>query len=101
VRSHRDVQDAHEEVRQELTREKAAALARNCRRLEDLVAGLEELQRRRRPGDRACEAEREAFRALRDEARRFRWYLEVQREAVGIRGRARVDEFYPIPATLD
>jgi hypothetical protein len=102
VGSFRDIDDAHEGVVQELTREKVVALARIGGRLGELVAELE----RRRARWAAQEeppgaSERLAFRALRDEARHFRWYLEVQREAVGVRRHARLDELYPIPASLE
>jgi hypothetical protein len=99
VRSIREAEDAHEGLLRELTREKAAALARIGGRLGELVAELER-RRQTREGEPG-EGERAAFCALRDEARRFRWYLEVQREAVGVRGHARLDEAYPIPASLD
>ena len=44
---------------------------------------------------------REDFSRARAEALRHRWYLEVQREALGIRNHRRLDEFYPMPAPLD
>jgi hypothetical protein len=28
---------------------------------------------------------------------KYRWYLEVQREAIGLRQHQHLDEFYPIP----
>jgi hypothetical protein len=31
----------------------------------------------------------------------YRWYLEVQREALGLRQHHRLDEFYPIPAPIE
>lgn len=38
---------------------------------------------------------------VRAEAVRYRWYLEVQREALGIRNHRSLDEFYPMPPALD
>jgi hypothetical protein len=102
VRSLRDIDDAHEGLLRELTREKAAALARIGGRLGELVTELDRRRARWAAREEPLGAsERLAFRALRDEARRFRWYLEVQREAVGVRGHARLDELYPIPASPD
>ena len=102
MRSDRDIEDAHEGVLQDFTREKAAALARIGGRLADLVAELERRRRRWMAGEPALlEQERAAFQELRAEALLYRWYLEVQREAVGVRGHARLDELYPIPASLE
>ena len=41
-----------------------------------------------------------SFRRLRDEARLYRWYLEVQRESVGLRDHRRLDEDYPRPQSV-
>jgi len=45
------------------------------------------------------EREREvaAWRDLRARAVKYRWYLEVQREALGLRQHQLLDEFYRIP----
>jgi hypothetical protein len=37
---------------------------------------------------------------LRERARRYRWYLEVQRESVGLTRHEALDELYPIPGPL-
>ena len=99
--SRRDIEDAHARVGQELTREGAAALHRIGARLGELSA---ELARRRaaalRLDGRARERAREAYDTLRGEARLYRWYMEVQREAVGVRGHRALDEIYPIPGPL-
>jgi hypothetical protein len=42
-----------------------------------------------------------AYRELRRRAVRYRWYLEVQREALGLRDHHRLDEFYLVPGALD
>jgi hypothetical protein len=39
----------------------------------------------------------QAYRLLLKRAMRYRWYLEVQREAVGIRSHRVIDSVYPIP----
>ena len=41
-----------------------------------------------------------AYEALRKQARRYRWYLEVQREALGLVRHDDLDRFYPIPPQL-
>jgi hypothetical protein len=85
-------------VERELLEERAAALARIAGRLGELVGQLEDL-RSRFPA--VPEADRSGtlatFRLLRDEAKLYRWYLEVQREAVGLRRHDRLDELYRIP----
>ena len=94
--------EKHDQLLRELTEERAAALLRISRTLESLIAqleaareGIEQLQ----GGDRAREIE--VYRQLRREAVRYRWYLEVQREAIGLRHHQRLDEFYRIPAPLE
>ena len=37
------------------------------------------------------------YAALLDKARTWRWYLEVQREAVGLTRHDLIDELYPLP----
>jgi hypothetical protein len=89
-------------VERELLEERAAALARIAGRLGELVAQLGEL-RSRFPD--LSEGERPSalaeFRLVRDEAKLYRWYLEVQREALGLRCHDRLDEVYRIPDALD
>ena len=50
---------------------------------------------------RASSADRDreltALRDLRARALKYRWYLEVQREALGIRRHEALDEFYKVP----
>jgi CHAD domain-containing protein len=77
--------DGYDRVLAELNEERIAALTRISRRLQALIDEL-----------RATE-DPTAQRRLRAEAKRYRWYLEVQREALGIRTHANLDEFYAIP----
>jgi hypothetical protein len=44
---------------------------------------------------------RSRYDALRAQALKYRWYLEVQRESIGIRNHAMLDEMYPVPGELD
>ena len=93
-----DTRSQHQQLLKELQEERAAALARISRRLERL---LEQLQAAREQIARGREEDRardiEAYRELRQQAVKYRWYLEVQREAIGLRHHQRLDEFYPIP----
>jgi hypothetical protein len=85
----------------ELRAEKAAALARIAGMLEGLLA---ELRRRRESFGGLSSEERapavEAYDALREQARLYRWYLVVQREALGLFRHDDVDRHYPLPEPL-
>jgi hypothetical protein len=88
----------HKSLLKELQEERAAALARISRRLERLI---EQLQATREQIAQAPEEDRArgvaAYRELHRQAVKYRWYLEVQREAIGLRQHQRLDEFYRIP----
>ena len=94
--------DAHASLERELTEERAAALLRISGTLDSLIAQLQ-VTRERIDRLRGADREREvgAYRELRREAVRYRWYLEVQREALGLRHHHRLDEFYDIPAPVE
>jgi hypothetical protein len=85
----------------ELRAEKAAALARIAGTLEGLLA---DLRRRRESFGRLSSEERapaaEAYDALWGQARLYRWYLVVQREALGLVRHDDVDRHYPPPEPL-
>jgi hypothetical protein len=85
----------------ELRAEKAAALARIAGTLEGILA---ELQRRREGFGRLPSDERtraaEAHDALREQARLYRWYFVVQREALGLFRHEDVDRHYAPPEPL-
>ena len=88
----------HDGLLRELQEERAAALARISRRLERLLDQLQATREqiaRDRDEDRARNIA--AYRELHREAVKYRWYLEVQREAIGLRQHQHLDEFYPIP----
>jgi hypothetical protein len=96
------LEESFARVERELMQERAAALARISGRLGDLVARLSELRSRWRnlpESDRP--ASLSAFRLLRDEAQLYRWYLEVQRDALGLRRHDDLDELFPIPNALE
>jgi CRP-like cAMP-binding protein len=88
----------HKQLLKELAEERAAALARISRRLERL---LEQLHATREQIAHGRDEDRPravaAYRELHQQAVKYRWYLEVQREAIGLRHHQRLDEFYRIP----
>lgn len=99
-----DIRAKHQSLLKELQEERAAALARISRRLERLIEQCEATREqiaqggdndRRSEGDRASAIA--AYRDLRQQAVKYRWYLEVQREAIGLRNHQGLDEFYRIP----
>jgi hypothetical protein len=93
-----DVRAQHKSLLKELQEERAAALVRISRRLErllDQLSATREQIAHGREEDRARDVA--AYRELREQALKYRWYLEVQREAIGLRQHQRLDEFYPIP----
>src|SRR4029079_18661907 len=97
----RDVAERQGRIELELMEERAAALRRISQTLESLIEQLEAL--RARIGDvhwsnRSPEVAE--YRELRRQAVRSRWYLEVQRESLGLHPNHRLDEFYSIPAPL-
>ena len=79
-----------------------AALSRISRTLEGLIADLLERRERIRSLEGAARADEVArYREVHGRARQYRWYLEVQREALGLRPHRSVDEFYRIPAAIE
>ena len=97
----RDVAERHGEILRELNAERAAALMRISRTLESLIEELH-AARDRLARSTADERSRDLahYRELRRRALTYRWYLEVQREALGLREHRMLDEVYAIPAAL-
>jgi hypothetical protein len=97
----RPAKDAFARVEEEVLRERAAALKRISEALEELLSELAALRAPRDPPSGPERASRaSAYRALCERARLYRWYLEVQREALGLRGHDVLDELYPRPAPM-
>jgi hypothetical protein len=97
----RETAERQGRIELELMEERAAALRRISQTLESLIGELTEL--RARIGDvhwSNPSADVARYRELRRRAVRYRWYLEVQREALGLHPDHRLDEFYRIPAAL-
>jgi hypothetical protein len=97
----RTVHERHDDLLRELTEERAAALMRISRTLQLLIDRLHEARERvsTLTGRDRGEAMRE-YDALREQAKQYRWYLEVQRESVGLRSHEGLDQFYKIPGQL-
>lgn len=87
----RESTERHEGILRELTEERVAALTRISRTLESLIEQLQAL------GKDSTTRGTEPYESLRARARQYRWYLEVQREALGLRNHRFVDEVYRIP----
>src|SRR5262245_34069873 len=91
--------EEHKQLLRELNEERAAALRRISGTLESLIQQLDASRDRlRRASGPNRERELTACRDLRARAVKYRWYLEVQREALGIRQHDMLDEFYKVPA---
>lgn len=97
----RRIAEQHDRIVRELNDERAAALRRISGTLETLIAQLHQIRASlaalpQVDRDRTVAAYRDT-RAL---ALQYRWYLEVQREALGLRRHEGLDEFYKIPTEI-
>jgi hypothetical protein len=98
----RETTAQHEHLLAQLNEERVSALARIGRTLESLLVQLHASHARlARVTGEARAAEMAVYGDLRARAVRYRWYLEVQREALGLRHHWRLDEFYEIPAAME
>ena len=103
----RTTADQHDRLTRELNEERAAALMRISRTLEGLIAQLHDLRASLLTPEAAFGAaasrrqqKLDAYRLVREQALLYRWYLEVQREAIGLRQHHRLDEFYAVPPEI-
>src|SRR6185503_7033442 len=97
----RETAERQGRIELELMEERAAALRRISQTLESLIEQLQAL--RMRIGDvhwSSRSPEVAEYRELRRRAVRYRWYLEVQRESIGLHPDHRLDEFYRIPEPI-
>jgi len=94
--------DGYDHLLHELAEERVAALKRIARHLEQRIDALRELRTTLNDagGDRRAALLRR-YRELRLDALRYRWYLDVQREALGLRPHETVDQYYGVPGPLD
>jgi hypothetical protein len=97
----RETSERQGRIELELMEERAAALRRISQTLESLIEQLQAL--RTRIGDvhwSSRSPDVAEYREIRRRAVRYRWYLEVQRESLGLHPDHRLDEFYRIPDPL-
>ena len=98
----RETTAQHEQVLAQLNEERISALVRISKTLESLLSQLRDAQARVAGAEgEARSRELAKYRELHQHASRYRWYLEVQREALGIRHHHRLDEFYKVPPPID
>ena len=97
-----DTAGRHASLLQELSEERAVALLRLTRKLEWLIDRLHDA-RKQMPSDgsTAHTVAIAAYHELRNQALQYRWYVEVQREAIGLHRHDVLDEFYRIPPSLE
>jgi len=97
----RRTSETNDRIARELNEERVAALRRISQTLEGLIVQLRTAGDLVRAGD--VDDRQQALASYRDVRRRavqYRWYLEVQREAMGLRHHHRLDEFYRIPPEI-
>jgi hypothetical protein len=92
----------HEHVLAQLNEERVSALVRISKTLESLLWQLHESRARLADARGETRArELAVHRELHQRASQYRWYLEVQRESLGLRHHHRLDEFYRVPPAID
>jgi hypothetical protein len=97
----RESSERHEAVLQQLNEERVAALTRIGRTLGSLIDQLEAIRVRvERASGAVSSTDADEYERLRARARQYRWYLEVQREALGLRHHRFLDQFYTAPEPL-
>ena len=96
-----ELNDRHEAVLRELAEERVAALTRISRTLESLINQLDALRVLFEGApDGPSSRDVDDYERLRARAKQYRWFLEVQREALGLRHHAFLDRFYAVPGPL-
>lgn len=85
----------------ELRQERAAALKRVGHKLEAMIDELQALRQRALAAPTGQRDELSAaYAKLRAETETQRWYMVVQREAMGLYHHGDLDDLYPIPPAL-
>ena len=98
----RETTAQHEHLLAQLNEERVSALVRISKTLESLLAQLHQSKARLADARGPARAREIAkYQDLHRLASRYRWYLEVQREALGIRHHHSLDEFYEIPSPVE
>lgn len=101
LQGRRATAEGFERITRELNEERVAALRRISGTLESLIDKMHAARERIEAlpaAERAAEIA--TYHDLRGKAFQYRWYLEVQREALGLRQHHRLDEFYRIPGEI-
>ena len=94
--------DRYDHLLHELAEERVAALNRIAKHLEQRLDALTDLRAALNgAGGEVRAALLRRYRELRLDALRYRWYLDVQREALGLRPHETVDRYYGVPGPLD
>jgi len=97
----REVSERHDALLRQLNEERAAALTRISRTLESIIEQLRAIRvRAGAESTGVSSAEADEYERLRARATQYRWYLEVQREALGLRQHGFLDRFYQVPGPL-
>ncbi len=102
MRSLQQVNEHDAAMSHELNRERAEGLGRTGRRIEDAIAACAMIREQLAmcpPGYRRAGLLSE-YAEHRKIAIEQRWYLEVQREAMGLRRQTDLDTFFPIPPPI-
>jgi hypothetical protein len=96
-----DSWDSLAALEEEIRGEKASTLGRTAALLEEHLAALDDMraQLARAPTDERM-ARVAAYNARLTEAERVYWYLQVQREAMGLRNDDTLAALYPLPRRL-
>jgi hypothetical protein len=98
----RETSRQHDSVLAQLNEERVSALVRISKTLESLLVQLHDSRARLADASGDTRArELAVYRDLHHRATTYRWYLEVQREALGLRQHHRLDEFYKVPTQID
>jgi len=89
-------------LEQELLQARFDTLARISRTLEEHLETLEHLREKieRAAGEEERSPLVAEFNQAREPAKRYRWYLEVQRDVMGLRNHG-LDEFYRVPPRIE
>ena len=97
----RESSERHEAVLRQLNEERVAALTRIGRTLESTIEQLQAIRIRiERGSGNVSSADAMEYERLRARATQYRWYLEVQREALGMRHHGFLDHFYAVAGPL-
>jgi len=93
-------EECQECIQVEIAREKANMLGRIARKLERALAELAELGPELESNGRQGSVQiRTRYARSYARAGELRWFLVVQREALGLREHADLDRLYPLPAS--